>query len=66
MNAKYRQCSIRIGAIDMPRSNISPEFIMARYARASREQIDERKKRMHALKVLWRGNIPRDVLRDFD
>lgn len=56
----------KIGTIDKPTPAIVPEFVMARFTRATREEIKERTKRMHALKVLWRGDIPLKVLRDFD
>jgi len=40
---------------------------MARYANATRDEIEERMKRMRALKTMWNGrDIPIDVLKDFD
>ena len=56
----------KIGAIDEPRLAISHELVGNIFARATREEIQERIKRMHALKIMWRGDIPRYVLREFD
>jgi len=56
----------KIGAIDEPRLAISHELVGRIFARATREEIQERIKRMHALKIMWRGDIPRNVLRNFD
>lgn len=72
-NDKSRRCWRRanraktIEAIDKPRAAISHEFVMARYANATRDEIEERMKRMRALKTMWNGrDIPIDVLKDFD
>ncbi len=56
----------KIGALDEPIAAIAPEFVMNRFARATREEIKERTKRMHALKIIWCGDIPLKVLREFD
>lgn len=63
---KRRNRAKKIEIIGNRQSAIAPQFVMDRFARANRDQIEERKKRMLVLKIKWRGEIPIDVLKDFD